>query len=80
MIVAASVAHPDDEIIGIGGTLYKHIQNGDKVFVYIVCDGRKRSNLAHLRRKENVEAISINESVEALSCIGIYRAHIEFFN
>lgn len=41
MIVAAIVAHPDDEIIGIGGTLYKHIQNGDKVFVYIVCDGRK---------------------------------------
>mgnify|MGYP001402114764 CR=1 FL=1 len=23
--------HPDDEILGCGGTLYKHFKNGDKV-------------------------------------------------
>jgi len=25
-------AHPDDEVLGAGGTLLKHVQNGDKVF------------------------------------------------
>jgi len=25
-------AHPDDEVLGVGGTLLKHVQNGDKVF------------------------------------------------
>jgi len=25
-------AHPDDEIIGVGGTLLKHVQNGDRIF------------------------------------------------
>lgn len=32
-------AHPDDEIIGCGGTIAKHIENGDNVFVCIVCEG-----------------------------------------
>ena len=27
------VAHPDDETLGMGGTINKHINNGDKVFV-----------------------------------------------
>ncbi|MAE84616.1 MAG: hypothetical protein CMB80_17890, partial [Flammeovirgaceae bacterium] len=29
-------AHPDDEILGCGGTLLKHAQIGDKIFVCIV--------------------------------------------
>lgn len=28
--------HPDDEILGCGGTMLKHIKNGDKVYVCIV--------------------------------------------
>lgn len=28
--------HPDDEILGCGGTMLKHIQNGDNVYVCIV--------------------------------------------
>lgn len=31
--------HPDDEIIGVGGTAIKHISNGDEVFVCIVTKG-----------------------------------------
>ena len=33
-------AHPDDEILGLGGTLLKHIQNKDKVFTIILSQGR----------------------------------------
>lgn len=31
--------HPDDEILGCGGTMLKHIKNGDNVFVCIVTHG-----------------------------------------
>ena len=29
-------AHPDDEILGVGGTILKHIQNNDEVYICIV--------------------------------------------
>jgi len=32
-------AHPDDEILGVGGTILKHIANGDEVSVLILGDG-----------------------------------------
>ena len=31
--------HPDDETLGCGGTLLKHIDKGDKVFVLFISDG-----------------------------------------
>lgn len=33
-------AHPDDETLGLGGTLALHAQNGSKVFVLIFADGQ----------------------------------------
>ena len=32
-------AHPDDEILGAGGTLIKHVKSGDKVFCLILGEG-----------------------------------------
>jgi len=32
-------AHPDDEILGAGGTLSKHVKSGDKVFCLILGEG-----------------------------------------
>lgn len=32
--------HPDDEILGVGGTMAKRIKNGDKVFVCIITEGK----------------------------------------
>lgn len=31
-------AHPDDELLGVGGTLKKHIMDGDEVNVLIFCE------------------------------------------
>lgn len=32
-------AHPDDEVIGLGGTIAKHAKKGDKVYVSIISEG-----------------------------------------
>ena len=32
-------AHPDDELLGVGGTIIRHIKNGDKVSVLLLTDG-----------------------------------------
>ena len=32
-------AHPDDEVLGCGGTLLRHVSKGDKVYVLFVSDG-----------------------------------------
>ena len=37
--VLVVVAHPDDEVLGCGGTIAKHIDNGDIVSVLILADG-----------------------------------------
>ena len=39
MNVLCVVAHPDDEVIGVGGTLAKHATEGDDVHVAILSDG-----------------------------------------
>lgn len=36
LIVAA---HPDDELLGIGGTAARHVKNGDDVYSLIMCEG-----------------------------------------
>lgn len=34
-------AHPDDEVLGLGGALLRHIDNGDEVYVLVYTDGHK---------------------------------------
>lgn len=38
------VAHPDDETIGMGGTIAKHTKNGDKVYAISMTDGVSSRN------------------------------------
>jgi len=37
--VLVIAAHPDDEILGLGGTLIKHVKQGDEVFCLILGEG-----------------------------------------
>ena len=37
--IFAIVAHPDDEVLGCGGTLARHVKNGDFVSVLFLADG-----------------------------------------
>ena len=36
MKILIIAAHPDDEILGVGGTIMKHIADGDEVHLCIV--------------------------------------------
>ncbi len=35
-IVLIVVSHTDDETIGMGGTIARHLRNGDEIFVNII--------------------------------------------
>ncbi|HEX5073644.1 MAG TPA: PIG-L family deacetylase, partial [Gemmatimonadaceae bacterium] len=39
MRVLVIAAHPDDEVLGVGGTLAVHALKGDTIFPVIVADG-----------------------------------------
>ena len=48
--------HPDDEAIGLGGTIIKHIKRGDKLKIVYLTDNKKNRNL---RTKEAKKAAKI---------------------
>jgi LmbE family N-acetylglucosaminyl deacetylase len=50
--VLVCAAHPDDEVLGCGGTMARHVDRGDTVHVIFVADGigaRKGSSAEHER-------------------------------
>src|SRR4051812_26082117 len=57
--------HPDDESIGCGGTLRKHVLNGDSVHAIFLTSGeagghgRSRDETIHLREREAQRASEI---------------------
>lgn len=80
MNVGVFVAHPDDEIIGVGGTLIKHILCGDQVSIYILAEGKSS-------REENYDVFSKkildsfrDETINAANIMGIKRENVHFFD
>ena len=69
--VVAIVAHPDDEIIGVGGALRKHIKAGDKVHVLILGDGKTSRNAIVEGNKTEILNISQEETANALNILGV---------
>ena len=68
--------HPDDEAIGCGGTMLRHVQAADRVTIAIATDGRRSgaipdpSLMAARRRSEAVEAARLLRSTD-LRWIGL---------
>lgn len=52
MSVLVIAAHPDDETIGMGGTIAKHVQEGDDVYVCILSEGVTSRHKEIERQKE----------------------------
>tara|TARA_Y100001936_G_C16051279_1_gene657975 strand:- start:773 stop:1471 length:699 start_codon:yes stop_codon:yes gene_type:complete len=56
-IVVCIVAHPDDEALGVGGTLIKHAKRGDDVYIIIMSEGESaKSNIKDLNQKRKIAA------------------------
>ncbi|MDA0333991.1 MAG: PIG-L family deacetylase, partial [bacterium] len=58
MKVLAIGAHPDDLEYGCAGTLIKHAQRGDEVYMMIITDGSSGGQ-ADLRAREQRKAAKI---------------------
>lgn len=65
------VAHPDDEIIGLGGTLRKHIKQKDQVCVLILGDGKTSRKEKYHPLSDIEKAKSNQETSKALKILGI---------
>ena len=72
MKVLVISAHPDDEVIGAGGTIARHISNGDMVSWCVVTEGyapmRSEAELAAARRQ--VCAVQNLFGIESVSFCG----------
>ena len=65
LIVAA---HPDDEVLGCGGTIAKHVLNKDFVHLAFMSDGvSSRSNFSKLKLKSRLKASKLAQSILGIS-------------
>lgn len=70
--VLAIVAHPDDEVLGCGGTLAKHAHSGDDVYAVILAEGiTSRQDHRNVRDVVNELATLRDASREAAKLLGL---------
>jgi len=60
-------AHPDDEVLGCGGTIVKHVNNGDKVFILFLSDGITSRNNGDSKINKLAR---IKSGIDASVCLG----------
>jgi LmbE family N-acetylglucosaminyl deacetylase len=66
--------HPDDETIGCGGTIRKHVVEGDIVHVELLTSGEKGG---HNLAVDDVASIREQEAMAAAAILGV--AHVECY-
>jgi len=72
-------AHPDDEVIGCGGTILKAINTGAKVSILFLGEGVSTRFPKNEKSKECLKAIKYRE-VSAVKCLKILGVHDFDFN
>ena len=59
-VIVISV-HPDDETLGCGGTILKHLKNGDEVHCILITGGNREQQIVWNRVKEAYNFTSVAE-------------------
>ena len=72
--VLVIAAHPDDEILGMGGTIAKRVSKGDEVALLIVTDGSTAQYRNNPKLKEIIENKK-RETENAANIVGISRIY-----
>jgi LmbE family N-acetylglucosaminyl deacetylase len=62
-------AHPDDEVLGCGGTIAKHTQNGDQVHILILAEGATSRNTERDRQLFQAELSALGTAAHQASKI-----------
>lgn len=75
MKVLAVVAHPDDEVIGVGGTLARHAERGDEVTVVVLAEGKSSRKPRYEALPEDVRRAARAETEEACRLLGVAHLH-----
>ncbi len=80
MNILVVAAHPDDEILGCGGTLYAHVKKGDRVHVLICAEGVTSRDEARDLNKREMELLKLKRAAEKVSAfLGFSSIHIQPF-
>lgn len=69
LIVAA---HPDDEVLGAGGTILKHVKNGDQASVLILSDGESSRGASAGKIRKRAE-----QAKKAAKLLGVKKVFLE---
>jgi len=62
--VLVVAAHPDDEVLGCGGAIARHAENGDHVQVLIISEGATSRQLHRDRNKAHIELSSLAKAAK----------------
>jgi LmbE family N-acetylglucosaminyl deacetylase len=68
MNIAVIVAHPDDEVLGAGGAIVRHVAKGDRVSVLILGSGLS-SRLANPQEMDQRDLAALRRHAEQASAI-----------
>lgn len=72
-------AHPDDELLGVGATIAKHIKNGDEAYALILGEGQTSRTNTREETDQSVVADLHKDSVAASKVIGFKDIFFENF-
>ena len=74
--VLAVAAHPDDEVIGIGGAIARHALKGDDVYVIILTEG---SSAQYPDDHERIAALKRQQAYQVAGLLGVKELFIANF-